>query len=250
MESINSLLNLYRVDGQVRALQKRLDSAQRYLQAQTKNLDALTEQLQELKTRKRQTQATIGNLEVETAAADERLEKLRTELNSAVTNKQYSAVLTELNTVKLNRSEVEDRILGDMERIEQLEKQIDGVQAQRDDRGKVRDVAQSELDQRQANIGQRLEELADERRAAAAEVPPAALAIFDEMADCYDGEALATILEIDRRHREYACGSCNMHVPFERISLLLGGSDDVVRCTACSRILYLQEETRGSLAKK
>ena len=250
MESITSLLNLYRVDGQVRALSKRLDTAQHYLQAQTRMLQALTEQLEELKTRKRQLQATIANLEVETTAADERLEKLRTELNSAVTNKQYSAVLTELNTVKLNRSEVEDRILQEMERIDQLATQIQGVQAQRGDRGKVRDVAQAKLDQHQAEIGQRLEELADERSSAAAEVPPAALAIFDEMADCYDGEAMAEILEIDRRHREYACGSCNIHVPFERVSLLLGGSNDVVRCAACNRILYLQEETRGSLAKK
>ena len=70
------------------------------------------------------------------------------------------------------------------------------------------------------------------------------------MADAYDGEALGQIEEIDRRHREYACGSCNMHLPFETVASLLGGGDTVGRCAACGRILYLADETRGALAKK
>ena len=41
-----------------------------------------------------------------------------------------------------------------------------------------------------------------------------------------------------------------MHVPFEQVVVLLGGSGTLVRCTACTRILYLQEETRGALVKK
>ncbi len=250
MKSTNSLLNLYRVDAQVRALRRRLDSAQHYLQTQTKLFKTVNQQLEELQTRKRHLQATIGNFEGEIASIDERIEKLRGELNSAVTNKQYAAVLNELNTVKATRSELEDRILQEMERIEQLDEQFEVLQKQRGERDKVRDVAAGELKQREAEIGQRLAELSDERDAAAAEVPAAELAIFDEMADAYDGEAMAPIEEIDRRHREYACGACHMHVPFEQISVLVGGGDALVRCTACNRILYLQEETRGSLVKK
>ncbi|MHC4108702.1 MAG: zinc ribbon domain-containing protein, partial [Planctomycetota bacterium] len=228
MGSIDTLLNLYRVDAQVRALRRRLESAQRNLHAQTRLLETADQQLEELRSRKRQIQATIGNLEGESAGVDQRLEKLRTELNSAVTNKQYSAVLTELNTVKLDRSGLEDRILQEMERIEQLDQQFEAVESQRADRGKVCDAARHELKERQGEVGDRLAELGAERDAAAAEVSGAELAVFNEMADCYDGEAMAPIEEIDRRHREYACGACNMHVPFEQVVLLLGGRDTLV----------------------
>jgi len=250
MGSVDTLLNLFRVDSQVRALRRRLESAERNLQAQTRLLETADQQLEELNSRKRQIQATIGNLEGEIAGIDQRLEKLRTELNSAVTNKQYSAVLTELNTVKLDRSGLEDKVLREMEQIEQIEQQFAEVESQRGNRATVCDAARQELEQREAEVGDRLTELGVERDAAAAEVPGAELVVFNEMADCYDGEAMAPIQEIDRRHREYACGACNMHIPFEQVVLLLGGRDTLVRCTACNRILYLQEEIRGALVKK
>ena len=124
------------------------------------------------------------------------------------------------------------------------------LEAHRSARSTVRDAARIDLAEREAEVGDRLIELGAERDAAAAQVPGAELAVFNEMADCYDGEAMAVIEEIDRRHREYACGECNMHIPFEQVVVLLGGRDALVRCTACSRILYLQDETRGALVKK
>jgi predicted nucleic acid-binding Zn-ribbon protein len=250
MSVIANLLNLNRVDAQVRGLRSRLDSANRYLTTQSRLHGELNQQLEEALSRKRQTQAKIANFEVETASINERTEKLRGELNSAVNNKQYSAVLLELNTVKEARNAIEAKVIEQMEHIEKLDGQIAGLQAQLAERARLRDVAQKEYDQRVADVGQRLEELEEERRVAAEAVPDMALKLFNEMANCYDGEAMAQIQEVDRRNREYACGACHMHMPFEAISVLLTGSDQVVRCTACGRILYLQEETRGALAKK
>ncbi len=124
MSLTGSLLTLYRVEAQVRGLRGRLESAQNYLTAQTQQLEELREQHQELQTRTHQIQAKIGNLEGETAAIDIRIEKLRNELNMASTNKQYTAVLTEVNTVKLSRNEVDDHILEEMERIDQIKEQL------------------------------------------------------------------------------------------------------------------------------
>lgn len=250
MTLMDSLLHLNQVDAQVRGLRSRLDSAQRYLNAQDRQLQELADSLQELQTRRKQVRAAIANLETEMAGVDERIEKLRNELNSAETNKQYTAVLTELNTVKVQRGEIEDQILREMESVEALEEETRQVKEQLDERQKVRDHAEQQLKDRQSEIGERLSELESEREQAAAAVPADALQIFDELANIFDGEAMAEVLEINRRRREYACGACNIHLPFELVSLLMGGGNSVVRCASCSRILYLQDELRGALAKK
>ena len=141
-------------------------------------------------------------------------------------------------------------MLQEMEQTEQLATEVEHLEGQLAEREKVRDAARSQLEERTADVGDRLAELEAERAEAAEAVPADVLATFDEQADHHDGEALAPIEEVSRRHREYACGACNMSLPFERVSLLMTGVDDLVRCTACHRILYLQDELRGALAKK
>ncbi len=249
MSLLESLLQLNQVDAQVRGLRSRMESAQRYLDAQTNQLQVVDDTLQELKTRLLHVKAAIANHETEMATIDERIEKLRDELNSSETNKQYTAVLNELNTVKANRTEIEDETIKEMESVETLEAEVEQVTAQREERVKVKDHAANQLREREAEIGDRLTELEAEREQAAAAVPPEALAIFDDLCHIYDGEPMASVEEVNRRRREYACEACNILLPFELVSLLLSGIDSVVRCAACSRILYLQDELRGALAK-
>ena len=249
MNVMESLLNLNKVDSHLRGLRSRLESAERYLRAQTRLAMTLTQQVEELQARRRQTKAKIGNIETEISAIDERIEKLREELNTAVNQKQYSAVLKELNVVKEQRNGFEERELEEMEQIERLDAELKTQQEQLGERTKVRAQAQADLDERTGEIGDRLVELEVKRSDAADQVPATELSVFNGLANDYDGEAMANVEEIDRRSREYACGMCNMHLPFEMVSLLTSGVNTVVLCTACGRILYMEEEMRGALAK-
>ena len=148
-----NLLNLYRVDAQVRGLRARLDSAKRYLDAQTRILGELQQQAEELRSRRRQVQAKAGNFEGEMKGHDERIEKLRTELNAASTNKQYTAVLTELNTIKDARSEVESLALEQLELSEEIGGEIETADEQCAERSKVRSLAEDELRKRGEEVG-------------------------------------------------------------------------------------------------
>jgi predicted nucleic acid-binding Zn-ribbon protein len=250
MALVDSLLTLYRVDSQVRGLRSRLDSAQRYFRTQEDQLTALMQQQQEMHTRKRQVQAALATLELEIKSIDERLEKLRGDLNSAPNNKQYTAVLTELNTVKASRTALEDRVLSHMEQLETIEAQFATIDGQIAERTKVRDLANAQYEERKTDVGARLSELEHEHEKAAAVIPANVLQVFEEVADLHEGEAMAAVEEIDRKHREYACGACNMHLPFELVSKLSSKTDMLVRCAACGRLLYLQEAMPSVGAKK
>lgn len=242
MTLMENLLNLFRVDAQVRGLTSRVKSAERFLAAQQSKLDAAVEQKNEAELRLRQLKAKMANVEVETGALNARIEKLRADLNAAATNKQYTALLTELNTLKHQKTELENGILADLEAVEALTKQMPDLAAQVEERTRHRDLAAQDLEQRRADVAERLAELERERAAAVAQVPAEALKVFEQMADTYDGEAMAQLEVIDLRSKEFACGACNMHVPLETYSVLRGKPDALVRCGSCRRILYLRTE--------
>jgi len=234
---------LYQVDCQVRSLRSRVDSAERYLKQQDRTLEDLEAKKEALSGQARQLQATIGNDENEARSIEERIESLRDKLNNSTSNKEYSALLTEVNTLKADKGGVEERILESMTRLDEIKNAIAEIDAESKERGKVRAVALSERDQRAADVKDRLKELEAERSVAANDVPGEALAKFEEEVEFREDEVMAPVSEHSRKHMEYACGSCQVLLPFEAVNRLLGNGD-LTFCGNCGAILYIEDELR------
>ena len=249
MTLIEDLLTLYSVERRLRGLRSRVDSAETYLRVQQRQLNTLQTRHEELETHKRQRQAHAGNLETEAAAVDERTEKLREELNSASNTRQYHAVLNEVNSLKDKRKEFDEQTLAEMAAIEKIEEELAQLEEQTVERKKVLDSAEAELESRRAEIKDSLATLETERNQKAAAIPSGTQQLFDDLADDFDGEAMASIELIDKRRREYACDTCNVHLPFDIVSRVTGRPDEVVQCQGCLRILYASESCREALVK-
>jgi len=80
-------------------------------------------------------------------------------------------------------------------------------------------------------------------------VPAEALHVFDRLAETYEGEAMAPVIEEDRRRMEYICGGCYMQIPVEKVNLLIS-SDELVRCSSCARILYVESALKQAMGAK
>ncbi len=240
MPLMQDLIALHRVDSQVRALQGRLDGAKRYLTAQQKQVDELETQRQDLHLQIRQVNASVGNLENDIRGINERVDKLRGELNSTTNTRQYNVVLQELKLIETNRKELETQAEALMEKGEQATTRVTALEAQLAERTKLRDQARGDLNQKTADVADRLSELQRERAAAAARVPEASRKVFDHVAALHDGEAMASVVTLSARHREYACGACNCEIPFESFSRLKSNPEALVQCLSCHRILHLE----------
>jgi predicted nucleic acid-binding Zn-ribbon protein len=244
MPLIDNLLTLFNVDRQVRGLRGRLESAQIYLDLQSKQLQEIELERSENDQQRMQRKANIANIETETASIDVRIDTLRTDLNKAVNDKQYSALLAEVNTIKERRKAFEDEELIEMAAVEGLDQIAAEINERAEERNKVLQIAAKELETRKAGISEQLAELECERQTAAAIIPSDTLATFDEIADDYDGESMAAIEIIDHKRKEYSCTSCSLRLPLESVTTLMGTGESLVRCGSCDRILYLEAETR------
>ena len=245
----DQLQTLYRVDSQVRGLRTRVENSQRYLNAQTRQLGELTTEHQEAELRLRQSEASLGNLETERDAIQARVDKLRDELNSCTTSKQYSAVQDEMKSLKEKVDEQDTSALEAMEEIEQLRTVVKAIAEKRAERETLKTKAEEDLKQRTEDVSERLGELEQEREVAAAVLPERTLEVFNHTADLNDGETMAEVREVNRRHREYVCGECNMELPFNTVVLLTNNTDHLVQCVGCQRILFIAEELKGELSK-
>jgi len=244
------LYELFLVDQQLRGLRERLDGAERRLKAQQAKRGRLAQQHQELTTQLKHVQAVASEYELEAASVDERITKLRDQMNAVTNNKEYSALLVEVNTLKADKSKIETTALEEMSKVDQFREQLNALNADLERQDKSVELAKKDVADATSEISEQLQKVTAERAAAAAEVPATALAEFDRLADINDGEPMARIVEEDRRRMEYTCDGCYMGLPVERVSALMRDANAISYCPSCGRILYLDSELREAFAVK
>lgn len=250
MSVTEKLLRVFRVDQQLRGLQSRLRAAERFLEEQTKQLAGLEAKREAIAAQLRQLQATIANHEGEMARFDARVDVLREQMNSAKTNKEYKAFLTEVNTLKAERSTSETAALELMTKADDLKKQAAELETQKAEREKLRKVAAEDRDKKAEEIKDRLNELTADRKRLADEVPAQVMTLYIELVRQHGDDAMAPVEELDRRRHEYTCGTCQMAVPVETVSSLIRGTapnQPVVRCVSCGCLLYIEKDVAERL---
>lgn len=246
------LTELRQLDARVRGMSQRQNTATRRLTAQQGRLDLLRRQHAELESQARLMQAKTTTLEKHVAEMDARIATLRDRMNSVTSNKEYSAMLLEVNTLKLDKGKVEDEALEQMAQVEALRKRIEEAAQKITDQEKLVAGATQEVAEAKAEVGAKLHEAAAARDAAAANIPADVLAIFNRLADQFDGEAVCEIEEQDRRRMEYTCGGCYMTVPVERVNGLIMRPDEMIQCPNpnCGRILTINAELKTAIGAK
>lgn len=246
MSVTEKLLRVFRVDQQLQGLESRLRAAEKFHDEQSRHLDTLRSQQRQVSDQLKQLQAQIGEQEVEIKSIDARVERLRDQMNSAKTNREYKAFLLEVNTFKADRDRLEQSALELMTKADELKKQQGELDAKASERDKVRGVAASDRDKRADEIRDRVNELRAERRRLVSDVPADALSVYDEQLRTRGDEAMAPVELQDRKRHEATCGSCMMSMPMETLSALIQGTR-LIRCVSCGCILYLERETAESL---
>ena len=175
---------------------------------------------------------------MELKSRDESIARLRASLNLAKTNKEYAAVLTQLNTTKADNSKIESQVLDLMKDIEADETESKKIGEQIEEQKKVLEQTRTDSEQASVKHQAEIDDIQKEWDKVAKDVPPEALKIFNRVAETYDGEALTVVEEQEGRGVAYSCGGCFMSITPETVNLLMT-KDDIIRCPNCTRILVL-----------
>ena len=241
--NLGFLVDLQAIEYQVRKTKEKLKKGQQTILRHEQGIKQLQGALAAKREEIKQSRMRYDRLELDLKSREESVSRMRVALNSAKTNKEYSAILTHINTNKADLSKLEDQMLALMTQIDndqavcsELEENIESQTHQ------LTDISR-EISGRQEEVETELERLISQREEASQKVPEKIRSTFDRLADRYDGEVLAEVSHSNNRKTEQSCGGCFMSIPLETVNSLMI-RDDVVVCSNCGRILVLDSSRK------
>jgi predicted nucleic acid-binding Zn-ribbon protein len=237
---LNGLIKLQSVENRLRAAKAKLARSRRSVIIQENQVRSLQNALEAKKEEAQLTRIQCDRLELELKTRDAEVNKLRGSLNNAKTNKEYAAVLTMLNTTKADNSKIETQILELMKGIEADEEESASIRKQIDDQIQVLDETRKKAEASASEQEAEIDLIQAEWDEVAKAIPADRLAVFNRVAETYDGEAVVRVEEQEGRSDAFSCGGCFMGVTAECVNLLMT-RDEIIRCPNCTRILVLGE---------
>lgn len=233
-----ALLELQSIELQIVDIRRQLALKERSVAVHQKKLQALQAALAAERAEVKRSQSEFDAVDLDLKARSAHIDKLRAHLNTVKTNKEYAAVLSQLNTDKAEASRVETRALEMMSAMEARRAAL--AVREKEEQAELRRLEdlQQQLEQTRHSLMPRINELVEQRKAAAAAVDAQTLSLFERLSERYEGEAMAAVAKVSPRSTEYICSGCNMSLRPD-VSNALVTRDEVVTCKSCGRILYM-----------
>ena len=235
---LDGLVRLQSVENRLRAEKAKLTRCRRNVVIQENLIRSLQNALEAKKEEVQLTKVQFDRLELELKSRDVSIAKLRASLNSTKTNKEYAAVLTQLNTTKADNSKIEAQSLELLKDIEADEAECEDIQKQIDEQKETLEQTRKESETLAGKYQGEIDKIQAEWDEVAQTIPGDSLDKFKRVAETYDGQAVAVIEQQEGSKGAYSCGGCFMGITAESVNLLMT-RDDLIHCPNCTRILVL-----------
>lgn len=239
--TLDALQRLQAIEIQLRSSREQIESKHRTVEAHRRKIATLTRQSADLHEAIRRAQSEADKLELDRKAQEDHLTKLRETLNRTKTNKEYAAILTQLNTDKADALKFEDEVLAALNKVDELKKNAAELKAQLEkEQARAVELERVARETEQRLSGQ-LAGMEAQREEATEGIPLEALKMFERACERHEGEGMAVVEQTHPKRAEYVCSGCYMSVTLESINALQS-RDVIVTCPNCQRLLFLESQ--------
>ena len=228
---LEKLVQLQRTETRLKELQAALDDVPRQRDAQEQALLAERGRLDAARSELEHSQRTRRQKEGELQALETKRDKYKGQLREVKTNKEYTAMLHEIEGVEREIRAVEDAILVELERAEGLETAVRNEQAdfrQAEERHKA-ELARLAVQQRQ--LEEQLAAAQAERDGVAAGLPGEMVERFQRVAKVR-GTAVAEA-------KDGLCLQCHVQLR-PQLFMEVKRNEELIQCPSCSRVLFYE----------
>lgn len=230
---IISLVKLQAVDTEIYGLRQEKDAKPAQIKALEATFEEKKQSMAVLEKESLDLQKQKKDKELELASKEEAGKKLQSQLYSLKTNKEYQAMLQQIQDAKADASVIEDKILGLMDEVDKVRVRAEKEKERLKEEEKVFAGEKKKIEDRVKQIDDRLAQLEAQRKQALVDVDPKILSQYERILANRDGLAIVTV-------KDNSCKGCNMFVPPQVINLIRM-YERIITCEICNRILYIEE---------
>ena len=213
---------------------RQLDSARGELEEKKNILKVVMDEIEMLQKERK-------SLEQEVQSENDHMAKAKIKLPAVKTNKEYTAILTEVDAIKGKVSKIEDKELEIMEILEIKAKEVPGVEKKCKEEDEHYNAYRQKKENEEKRVKQELEGLEIKRKNLSDLVDTVILKRYQKIFDFREGRAVAGL-------RENICQGCFQQVlPQTVIEVKVG--EKIHQCEGCMRFLFWEEVSETSVPK-
>jgi predicted nucleic acid-binding Zn-ribbon protein len=228
-EVIQRLRELQELDARIAQLDRDVAGGPRAVESFARAVAAADQKIAAIdeRTKLLRAQAKLRENEAKTASA--RVDRLNEQARTVSTNKEFTAIRSEIANAKLDVTRLEDEILKIMEAVEAQEKLRAAAAEEREREQKRYDAERAKVDAGLEGLRRERERLATGRPGLVKDLPAEAVAAYERVFRAR-GNAVVPV-EIDY------CSGCNERLTRNDVYCVQNASR-LVQCKSCARILY------------
>ncbi len=236
-KDLSLLLSLQEIDDHLGELER----SRIYLPEMIHNLEQeisdLENSIEESNTVSKESELEQKSLELEIETNKQELEKYQGQMKVIKTNKEYDALISEIDNKKREIADKEERVLTLMSQIdEHSEKLTDLNDSLKESRENNADQLAT-LRTQETNLQAKIDEKMEGRKNIAKDINRQIIGIYERVRKGKGGLVVVPV-------RKKSCGGCFKQIPPQRIQEIRRG-DRIFACESCGRIVIWTDESKG-----
>jgi len=234
------LIALQKIDTETqKVLQSRKDLPLRLARLDT-DFAAVREALEEERNRLEVKNQTHRELEEALKKGMEQLRKTRDRIHEVKSNKEYQAVLKEIETLEQKHGIVEDKIITILEEIDAMKTSLAIREGEFQASGRRYEEEREKLEKRIGSIESQLQERQRQGESMREKIPKNVLKRYDMTKNVNQGLAVVSAWK-------ETCDGCHMSIPPQLYNELLEDTEELIMCPNCRRIIYWYVQNKESV---
>ncbi len=237
-----AIVELQTLISRLRSAEALLDGIPDWMKELHEEYSAHKSQIEELDEAVSDAAATRRQAESAVADYQEKLKHFQGQIAQVRTQREYGALLQEIDTVKEGIKTSEEEAFAAMERQDAAQSSLDEERKAFEELDRRYAVELEKWEKEKPEVQKKAEALRAEIAELRSQVPRQHLAHFERLLERHSGQALAPIREVERPKgpRIWHCGACNYRVRPQAV-VEIRGQEALVECDSCKRLLHYAE---------